>query len=140
MKIRLSLLARIALVAVIMAMPGNVHAGGDFTGVWQPFSRPAEWLGAMTVAPDRLSFATGPQATLEPVRAGGSIFRITARQGDDFLQCGLEPADYVGFHVLDNGQLARLDYSADAPPAEPTGSNAMEVTRNGACSVLFYVR
>jgi len=128
-----------AIVAAVM-LPGTVSAGGDFGGVWQPYSRPAEWLGAMTVTPDRLSFATGRQAMLEPVRAGGSVFRITARQGEDFLQCGQEAASYVGFHVLDNGQLARLDYSADAPPAELTGSNAMEVTRNGACSVLFYVR
>lgn len=140
MKIWLKSVAPIALAAGLMVTPGTVSAGGDFTGVWQPFSRPAEWLGAMTVTPDRLSFATGPQAELKPVRAGGSVFRITARQGDDFLQCGLEAANYVGFHVLDNGQLARLVYQADVPPAEPTGSNAMEVTRNGACSVLFYVR
>ncbi|MET4129225.1 hypothetical protein [Roseovarius sp. MBR-6] len=140
MKIWSKTLARFALLAGLMAVPGTVSAGGDFGGVWQPFSRPAEWLGAMTVAPERLRFAAGPEAELEAVRAGGSVFRITARQGDDFLQCGQEAANYVGFHVLDNGQLARLDYHADTPPAEPTGSNAMDVTRNGACAVMFYVR
>ncbi|MCO0635583.1 hypothetical protein M8745_06350 [Lutimaribacter sp. EGI FJ00014] len=123
-----------------MILPGTVSAGGDFGGVWEPYSRPAEWLGAMTVTPDRLSFATGPQATLEPVREGGSVFRVSAPQGDGFPVCGQNPVDYVGYHVLDNGQLARLDYSTDAPPAEPTGSTATEVTRNGACSVMFYAR
>lgn len=123
-----------------MVLPGTASAGGDFGGVWQPYSRPVQWLGAMTVAPDRLNFETGPQATLEPVRAGGSVFRVIGRQGDNFLQCGQRAANYVGFHVLDNGQLARLDYAADSPPAEPTGSNAMDVTRNGACSVMFYAR
>lgn len=140
MKICLKPVAHIAFAAALMAVPGTVSAGGDFAGVWQPFSRPAEWLGAMTVTPDRLRFAAGPVAELEAVRAGGSIFRITARQGDDFLQCGHDAANYVGFHVLDNGQLARLDYHADTPPAEPTGGNSMEVTRNGACAVMFYAR
>ncbi len=129
-----------AAFVAAMILPNTVSAGSDFTGVWQPYSRPAEWLGAMTVAPDRLSFAYGPQAGLEPVRAGGSIFRIVAPQGDAFTECGEQPIDYVGFHVLDNGQLARLYYSADTPPAEPTGSGVMEVTRLGACSVMFYVR
>jgi len=132
----------IGMAALVAATnwPGSTSAGGDFTGVWHPYSRPAEWLGTMTVAPDRLSFATGPQATLDPVRAGGSVFRITARQGEDVLKCGKAAANFVGFHVLGNGQLARLDYSTDVPPAEPTGSTATEVTRNGACSVMFYVR
>ena len=140
MTIWLKSVSRIALAAGLMVTPGMVSAGGDFGGVWQPYSRPAEWLGAMTVTPDRLHFAAGPVAEFEPVRAGGSVFRIIARQGDDFLNCGKEAANYVGFHILDNGQLARLDYRADTPPAEPTGNNAMEVTRNGACSVMFYTR
>jgi len=140
MKIWLKPVACIGLAAALIAAPGTVRAGDDFAGVWQPFSRPAEWLGAMTVTPERLRFASGQEAEFEPVRAGGSVFRITARQGDNFLQCGLDAANHVGFHVLDNGQLARLNYSAYTPPAEPTGSNAMEVTRNGACSVMFYVR
>lgn len=94
----------------------------------------------MTVTPDRLSFAAGPQARLEPVRTGGSIYRVVEPQGNAFLVCGPDPIDYVGFHVLDNGQLALLEYRVDAPPAEPTGNDAMAVTRNGACSVNFYTR
>jgi len=131
---------RAGIVAAAIAMPGTVIAEGDFGGVWQPYSRPVERLGAMTVAPDLLSFATGVQAQLEPVRDGGSVFRLIEPQGGDFFVCGPEPVNYVGFHVLDNGQLALLQYRDDAPPAEPTGSNSIEVTRNGACSVMFYAR
>jgi hypothetical protein len=61
--------------AAAATMAGALIAGGDFIGVWQPYSRPAEWLGSMTVAPNRLSFEAGPTAHLEPVRAGGSIER-----------------------------------------------------------------
>lgn len=123
-----------------MILSGPVAAGGDFGGVWQPYSRPAEWLGSMTVSPDQVSFAAGPTARLEPVREGGSVFRIIEPQDETLFECGHESAHYVGFHVLDNGLLARLDYRADKLPAEPTGSNSMEVIRNGACAVMFYAR
>lgn len=131
---------RAGIVATAIAMPGTVIAEGDFGGVWQPYSRPIEWLGAMTVAPCLVSFAAGPQAQLEPVRESGSVFRLIEPQGEGFDDCGPEPVNYVGFHVLDNGQLAVLHYGVTAPPAEPTGGNSMEVVRNGACSVMFYAR
>lgn len=126
--------------AITMACP--LAAGGDLIGFWQPYSRTAEWLGSVTVEPDRLIFEAGPTAQLEPVRAGGSIFSITIPQDDTFLECGGKSVNYVGFHVLDNGLLAFLHYRADAPPAEPTGRNSMEVIRNsnGACAVIFYAR
>lgn len=140
MKIFAKSLVRVAVFAAITAMPGTVIAGDDFGGVWQPYSRPVEWLGAMTVTPDRLSYSAGPQARLDPVRAGGSVFRLTEPQGDAFGVCGPEPVSYVGFRVLDNGQLAILHYTAATPPPNPAGNDAMAVTRNGACSVMFYER
>jgi hypothetical protein len=121
-------------------MPGTVIAGGDFGGVWQPFSRPVEWLGAMTVTPDRLSYSAGPQARLEQVSTGGSVFRLTEPQGEGFEVCGPEPVSYVGFRILDNGQLAILHYTAATPPPDPTGNDATQIVRNGACSVMFYTR
>ncbi|MCL7942297.1 hypothetical protein M8009_18665 [Halomonas sp. ATCH28] len=126
--------------AAVLTMACPLTAGGDIIGFWQPYSRTAQWLGSMTVAPDQLSFEAGPTAQLEPVRTGGSIFRITNAQDDSYLECGGKPVNYVGFHVLDNGLLAFLHYRADAPPAEPTGRNSMEVIRNGACAVIFYAR
>lgn len=140
MRISPKAMIRAAVMSAVIAAPGTAVAGGDFSGVWQPYSGPVEWLGAMTVAPDSLSFAEGPQAQLEPVREGGSVFRLIDPQGETFRRCGPEPVNYVGFHVLDSGRLARLYYKADTPPAEPTGSNSQEVTRNGACSVMFYAR
>ncbi|MGM0914270.1 MAG: hypothetical protein ACQEXC_09585 [Pseudomonadota bacterium] len=127
-------------LATAIAVPGPLIAGGDFGGVWQPYSMPALWLGTMTVESDRLSFEAGPTARIEPVREDGSVFRIIEQQYKTLFECGHEPENYVGFHVLDNGLLARLDYRADKPPAEPTGSNSMEVIRNGACAVMFYAR
>jgi len=140
MKISPKAMIRAGIVATAIAMPGTVIAEGDFGGVWQPYSRPVERLGAMTVAPGLVSFAAGPQAQLEPVRDGGSVFRLIEPQGEAFFVCGPEPVNYVGFHVLDNGQLALLEYRVDSPPAEPTGSNSLEVSGNGACSVMFYAR
>lgn len=127
-------------VAFAFADTGSVIAGGDVFGDWHPYSRPVESLGVMTVSSDRLSFATGLQARLERVRSGGGVYRVIEVQGDGFLGCGPDPANYVGFRVLDNGGLALLQYRADAPPAEPAGNDAMAVTRNGACSVMFYTR
>lgn len=101
---------------------------------------PVLWLGAMTVTPNRLSFEAGPTLRLEPVREAGGVFRIVQPQDEALLGCGHEPANDVGFHVLDNGLPARLYYSADKPSAEPTGKNSLEVARNGACSVMFYAR
>lgn len=123
-----------------LAILGPVSAGGDFRGVWQPYSMPVLSLGAMTVTHDRLSFEAGPTSRLEPVRQGGSVFRIIESQGEVLPTCGNKPANYVGFRVLDNGLLARLYYREDEPPTEPTGSNSSEVVRNGACSVMFYAR
>lgn len=131
---------RAGIVATTLAMPCTVIAEAGFGGVWQPYSRPVEWLGAMTIAPDRISFAAGPQAQLEPVRDGGSVFRLVEPQGEGIFDCGPDPVNFVGFHVLDNGQLAVLHYWDAAPPAEPTGRNSLEVVRNGACSVMFYAR
>jgi len=133
-------LITVTLVAACLALPEKGMAGGKFEGVWHPFSRPVEWLGAMTVSRDALSFAAGPEARLDPVREGGSVFRILDPQGYAFGGCGAEPIAYVGFHVLENGQLARLFYWDIGPPAEPTGSNSTQVTMNGACSVMFYAR
>lgn len=71
----------------------------------------------MTVAFDRLSFELGPTARIEPVRVGGSLFRITAPHGETFLECEEKTLNYVVFHVLENGLLAFLQYNADTPPA-----------------------
>ncbi|MDI5891837.1 hypothetical protein [Halomonas rhizosphaerae] len=140
MNIFLKPIVRTFVFAAAVAMACPLTAGDDLVGVWQPYSEWATLLGAMTVAPERLSFEVGPTARLEPVRVGGSIFRITAPHGETFLECGEKPVNYVGFHVLDNGLLAFLHYKAHTPPAEPTGSNSMEVIRNGACAVMFYKR
>ncbi|QXT40482.1 hypothetical protein [Gymnodinialimonas ceratoperidinii] len=131
---------RTTILAVSITLPGAAMAEGHFNGVWQPFSRPVEMFGAMTITADQLSYATGPQVQIEAVRAGGSIFRIISPEVEEFRVCGPDPANYVGFHVLDNGDLAHLLYVADTSPAEPTGGNSLEVVRNGACSVMFYVR
>lgn len=134
------LLMPVVLVAMLFATPGQGRAGGDFEGVWQPYSRNTQFHGAMTVSRDSLSFAAGSQAGLDPVRAGGSVFRLVDPQGDGFAECGAEPIAFVGFHVLENGLLARLYYWDNGQPKEPTGGNPTEVTRNGACSVEFYAR
>jgi hypothetical protein len=131
---------RAGTLACAIAIPAGAVAEGHFNGVWQPYSRPVEALGAMTITPDRVSFASGPEAQIEVVRAGGSIFRFLAPAAEEFRVCGPDPVNYVGFHVLDNGQLARLHYVADTAPAEPTGGTSLEVTGHGACSVMFYVR
>lgn len=134
--------SRIFAAAFVAAMihPGSVTAGSHFSGVWQPYSMPAVWRGAMTVAPDRVSFSEGPEAMIESVRSGGSVFRIIDPQDDSFLVCGDSPANYIGFHVLDDGMLAFLTYRTDAPPEEPMGGDMREATRNGACSVMAYSR
>lgn len=124
----------------VIAVPGMLIAGGDFMGVWQPYSDPVLWRGAMTIESDSLSFERGPSARLEPVRSGGNVYRIIETKGEPLLECGHEPADYVGFKILDNLLLARLYYRGDKPPAEPTGRNSLEVVKNGACSVMFYER
>ena len=118
------------------AMPGPLIAENDFGGIWQPYSAPAARHGTLTVASDQLSFEAGPTAQLEPVRAAGSIFRLATLQGDPLEGCGPDPVTYVGFQVLENGLMALLYYGSKDPPAEPTGTDSISVTRNGACSVV----
>lgn len=125
-------------IAMAMAMPAPLAAEGDFVGVWQPYSNPVAALGKMTVSPDRLSFEAGASSRLEPVRKDGSVFRLVGSDHHAFVACHEGAQNYVAFRILDNGLLARLYYSADAPPPEPTGNDVMDVTRNGACSVMFY--
>lgn len=129
----------VAFVTGIL-IPTPLAAESDFVGVWQPYSDPVAALGAMTVEAERLSFAAGPTAHIEPVRRDGSVYRIVGPDHHAFVACHEGAHNYVAFRLLDNGLLARLYYSADAPPPEPTGNDVMDVTRNGACSVMFYGR
>lgn len=101
-----------------IAVPGLLIAGGDFMGVWQTYSDPVMWLGAMTIESDRLSFERGPSARLEPVRSDGSVFRVIETKDDTIVSCKGGANQYVAFHILDNGLLALLHYSADKPPTE----------------------
>ena len=137
---RMQTVWRTLVCAILIAVPGSLIAAGDFTGDWHPYSGPVVWLGVMTVEPERLQFDTGPSAQLEPVRENGSVFRIVGSEGNPYGECGSGAQEYVAFRVLDNGLLARLYYKVDIPPGDPTGTNAMEIVQNGACSVMFYSR
>ncbi|KPQ08541.1 MAG: hypothetical protein HLUCCA12_01640 [Rhodobacteraceae bacterium HLUCCA12] len=137
---RLNRAVAVAAWGGLASLPTPSIAGGDFVGDWHPYSDPAARLGVMTVTREHVRFAAGPSARLEPVRENGSVFRILTSDGDPFAACGGGVRDYVAFHVLDDGMLAQLFFSADTPPDEPTGTNTMEVLQNGACSVMFYAR
>lgn len=121
-------------------IPVPLAAESDFVGVWQPYSDPVAALGAMTLEAERLSFAAGPTAHLEPVRRNGSVYRLVGPDHHGFVACHEGAHNYVAFRILDNGLLPRLYFSADAAPPESTGNDPMDVTRNRACSVMFYAR
>lgn len=133
-------LAGLALAAPVAAPTAAARAEDGFLGTWQPYSAVGFWFGALTVAPDRLSYETGATAGLARVRPGGAVFRTIAPHGDPFLDCGNAPPNYIGFRLMSDGKLAVLHYLTNGPPPEPAGDTPLDVIGNPACSVGFFTR
>lgn len=125
---------------LVLGSATTAFAGGAFTGTWQPYIKTAIFLSTMSVSSSELRFEDGGGAKLEAVRPGGSVFRVASVFGDGWTSCGDKPDTFVGFHVMENGLLAFLEYDTGAPPAEPSGTSSFDMMDEGACVVSFFSR
>lgn len=132
-----------ARIAALSAGPSpTATAPARLMGTWQPYSRNAQVTGAITLAPGRIAYASGPVFDLQQARPGSNVYRITGRRGGELLPC-TGPLTHFAFTFEQNGHLGLHEYSRPTDPPDPPpylSQGRYGDGVDGRCGIGFYAR